>query len=56
VKRQEIEEEQNLSEAEKVRRERVQEQEEEEEFARMEEEGMIWWRDGKPFWKIDGLY
>jgi hypothetical protein len=56
AKRREIEQQQNLSEAEKARRERVREQEEEEEFARMEKEGMIWWREGKPFWKIDGLY
>jgi hypothetical protein len=22
----------------------------------MDRDGLIWWSDGKPFWKIDGLY
>jgi hypothetical protein len=22
----------------------------------MDRDGLIWWNDGKPFWKIDGLY
>jgi hypothetical protein len=55
-RRQEMEERARIGEEESKRRQKLREKKEDEDILRMEKEGMIWWRDGKPLWRIDGLY
>ncbi|KAF8251442.1 hypothetical protein K440DRAFT_637968 [Wilcoxina mikolae CBS 423.85] len=52
----EMDESERIGEEEKKRRQKLREEKEDEDILRMEKDGMVWWRDGKPFWRIDGLY